>query len=108
MAHRELEKLSVTELAAGIARVHSEMSAVRAKLLGFVRDFDARGCWRGDGATSMAQWLVATQHVPYRTAAEWVRTSHALTELPVLSEASSEGPSVSSPSGRGPPRRVGA
>jgi hypothetical protein len=91
MEHRELEALSSRELRAGIGRTHATMAAAHAELLSFVHAFDAREAWKADGAIDMAQWLVATLHVGYRSAQEWVRTSHALKELPTLSEAFSEG-----------------
>ncbi|HWC38677.1 MAG TPA: hypothetical protein VG476_09125, partial [Acidimicrobiales bacterium] len=43
-----------------------------------------------DGATSMADWLVARLGVAHRTAREWVRVARSLEQLPALTAAYSE------------------
>ncbi|HWC39925.1 MAG TPA: DUF222 domain-containing protein [Acidimicrobiales bacterium] len=73
-----------------IDQLHALMSVSHSQLLQIVADCDRKQDWRDDGATSMADWLVARLGVAHRTAREWVRVARSLEQLPALTGAYSE------------------
>jgi hypothetical protein len=91
MDRAELAGLAAGELAEGIGALHASLVATHARLIDYLAAYDATGAWKDDGATSLANWLVARLGVSYRSATEWVDTARALPELPALSEAFAEG-----------------
>ncbi|HEY3700809.1 MAG TPA: DUF222 domain-containing protein [Acidimicrobiales bacterium] len=86
-----LEGYSTAERADAIDQLHGLMSATHAQLLELVADYDRRQDWREDGATSMADWLVARLGLAHRQAREWVRVARSLDEMPTLAAAFGEG-----------------
>jgi hypothetical protein len=86
-----LQGCSTAERADAIDQLHGLMSATHAQLLALVADYDRREDWREDGATSMADWLVARLGLSHRHAREWVRVARSLEELPTLAAAFGEG-----------------
>src|SRR5437660_12358609 len=86
-----LEGCSTAERADAIDQLHGLMSAAHAQLLTLVADYDRRQDWREDGATSMADWLVARLGLSHRQAREWVRVARSVEEMPTLAAAYGEG-----------------
>jgi hypothetical protein len=70
-----------------IDQLHGLMAAAHNKLLHAIAEYDISEEWRDDGATSMADWLQMRRGIPARTALEWVRVAHALSELPAIDRA---------------------
>ncbi|HWC38678.1 MAG TPA: DUF222 domain-containing protein [Acidimicrobiales bacterium] len=70
-----------------IDQLHALMSVSHSQMLQIVADCDRKQDWREDGATSMADWLVARLGVAHRTAREWVRVARSLEQLPALTVA---------------------
>ncbi|HEU5002462.1 MAG TPA: DUF222 domain-containing protein [Actinomycetota bacterium] len=85
------ESLPASGLAAAISSQHAVVVAAQAELISLIAGFDARECWRADGARSMANWLVAALHVTYATALDWVELARALPGLPALASSLSSG-----------------
>jgi hypothetical protein len=81
----------VDDLTEAVAQLHAAGCAIHKAMLEVVAAFDERGLWRGDGATSMAAWLVARLGVSFGTAAGWCDTAARLRSLPALSAAYEEG-----------------
>jgi hypothetical protein len=67
------------------------MTVSHSQLLQVVADCDRKEDWRQDGATSMADWLVARLGIAHRTARAWVRVAHSLQTLPAMDAAFAEG-----------------
>lgn len=72
-------------------QLQAAQMATQAQLLFLVGDYDRRGAWKEDGATSMADWLVARHGLAWTTATEWVRVAHVLEACPTLAARLSEG-----------------
>ena len=60
-------------------------------MLGDIAEFDRAEAWRGDGALSMRDWLVARCHVSRARARTLVDAARRVKDLPALSNALSEG-----------------
>src|SRR5207248_2712461 len=86
-----LEACSSAERADAIDQLHALVTVTHSQLLQVVAECDRREDWREDGATSMADWLVARLGIAHRTAREWVRVARSLEELPKLAETFAEG-----------------
>jgi hypothetical protein len=84
--HQNLTRLGdrVTELA---AHIH----AATFQLLELIREFDEQKGWNRDGALSCAHWLNWRCGMNQGAAREKVRVAHALSGLPLISAAFSEG-----------------
>jgi hypothetical protein len=74
-----------------IDQLHALMTVSHSQLLQLITDCDRKEDWREDGATSMADWLVARLGIAHRTAREWVRVARSLEQLPALTAAFAEG-----------------
>ena len=83
--------LSRDELADRIVGFASQMTAMKAILLDYVREFDAKEFWAADGIRSCAHWLSWQTGVGLRAAQEQVRVARALPELPLLDAQFHEG-----------------
>src|SRR6266436_2952072 len=73
-----------------IAELSAHLDAATARLLGLIREFDARGGWN-TGFRSCAAWLSWRVGLDIGAARERVRVAHALETLPQLSEALARG-----------------
>ncbi len=60
-------------------------------MLGDIAEFDRTEAWRGDGALSMRDWLVARCHVSRARARTLVDAAQKVKDLPALSNALSDG-----------------
>jgi hypothetical protein len=67
------------------------MTAAKYRQLVLIREFDERRFWALHGATSCAAWLHWRIGLGTKIAYERLRVAHALSELPVVSEAFSKG-----------------
>ena len=86
-----LEASTLAERADAIDQLHALVTVAHSQLLQVVAECDRREDWREDGATSMADWLVARLGIAHRTAREWVRVARSLETLPRLAETFAEG-----------------
>src|SRR5215510_3571695 len=73
-----------------IAELSAHLDAVTARLLGLLREFDARGGW-GNGFRSCAHWLNWRVGLDMGAAREKVRVARALGQLPLLAAALARG-----------------
>jgi hypothetical protein len=87
----DLSDSTAAERHDAIDQLHALMTVSHSQLLQVVADCDRKKDWREDGATSMADWVVARLGVAHRTAKEWVRVARRLQELPALAAAYAEG-----------------
>src|SRR5437764_52333 len=86
-----LEASTLAERADAIDQLHALVTVTHSQLLQVVAECDRREDWREDGATSMADWLVARLGIAHRTAREWVRVARSLETLPKLAATFAEG-----------------
>jgi len=86
-----LEASTLAERADAIDQLHALVTVAHSQLLQVVAECDRREDWREDGATSMADWLVARLGIAHRTAREWVRVARSLETLPRLAATFAEG-----------------
>jgi len=70
-----------------IAELAAHLDAATHRLLADLREFDARGGWRSQGATSCAHWLSWRVGWDLVTARERVRVARKLGEFPVTDDA---------------------
>ena len=73
-----------------IALLSAHLDAATARLLGLIREFDARGGWN-TGFRSCAAWLSWRVGLDLGAAGERVRVARALETLPLLAEALGRG-----------------
>ena len=73
-----------------IAELSAHLDAATARLLGLIREFDARGGWN-TGFRSCAAWLSWRVGLDLGAARERVRVARALGTLPALAEALARG-----------------
>ena len=73
-----------------IAELSAHLEAATARLLGLIREFDARGGWN-TGFRSCAAWLAWRVGLEPGAARERVRVARALGPLPALAEALARG-----------------
>src|SRR5580698_6697577 len=78
------------ELAKSIGRHQRVISEHEGAMLTAIAEFNRAEAWRGDGALSMRDWLVAHCHVSRARARTLVEAAAKANELPALSEALSE------------------
>jgi hypothetical protein len=86
-----LDTATPDELTEALTQLHAAECAIRAALLEVVAAYDRRVFWHGDGAASMAGWLVAGLGLARHTANDWVRAARDLQGLPRLAAAFGEG-----------------
>src|SRR5437764_6028450 len=86
-----LEASTLAERADAIDQLHALVTVAHSQLLQVVAECDRREDWREDGATSMADWLVARLGIAHRTTREWVRVARSLETLPRLAATFAEG-----------------
>ncbi len=67
------------------------ISEHEAAMLRDIAEFDATEAWRGDGALSMRDWLVARCHISRARARTLVAAATKTGELPALSSALADG-----------------
>jgi hypothetical protein len=79
------------ELAASIAAHQRVVSAQEAAMIADIAEFDRTEAWRGDGALSMRDWLVANCHVGSGRARTLVKAAASSKQHPRLHERLSEG-----------------
>ncbi|MGO3327764.1 DUF222 domain-containing protein [Gordonia sp. (in: high G+C Gram-positive bacteria)] len=77
-------RLSREELVDRIVGYASQMTALKAVALDYVREFDAKEYWMVDGIRSCAHWLSWQTGVGLRAAQDQVRVARALSDLPLL------------------------
>src|SRR5262249_11340314 len=73
-----------------IAELSAHLDAATARLLGLIREFDARGGWNS-GFSSCAAWLSWRVGLDLGAARERVRVARALGSLPLLAQALARG-----------------
>jgi Domain of unknown function (DUF222) len=78
-------------LAESIGRHQRVISEHEGAMLGDIAEFDRAEAWRGDGALSMRDWLVAHCHVSRARARTLVEAAGKAKDLPALSNALSDG-----------------
>jgi hypothetical protein len=81
-----MEELSLDRLGDEIAELSAHLEAATARLLGLIREFDARDGWNG-GFRSCAEWLSWRVGLDPGAAREKVRVARALGTLPLLAQA---------------------
>ena len=85
-----LDGCSTAEVADAIDQLQALVTTAQSQLLQLVAHYDRTEAWREDGATSMADWLVARLGIAHRQAKELVRVARSLEELPTLAQSFSE------------------
>ncbi|KQR97284.1 HNH endonuclease [Williamsia sp. Leaf354] len=85
------DRLSDDELTDRVVGHASQITALTARFLDLLREFDDRGVWTGIGIRSCAHWLSWKTGMSLRTAQDHLRIAHALTDLPRVSEAFADG-----------------
>lgn len=86
-----IEALDIPVDEAALVRCFGLLDRFSARVTAAVGEFDKAGAWRDCGATSMAGWLRHRTHCSQRDAGRWARTARRLADLPVTSQAYSEG-----------------
>ena len=84
------ERAELDKLGDDIAELSARIQAAMYQLLVMIAEFDRREGWDG-GFLSCAHWLNWRTGLALGTAREWVRVARALTELPLISKAMSQG-----------------
>src|SRR5580704_16844442 len=79
------------ELAESIGRHQRAISEHEGAMLLAIAEFDHAEAWRGDGALSMRDWLMAQCHVSRARARTLVESAAKARDLPALSGALSDG-----------------
>src|SRR2546427_3898794 len=74
-----------------LAELSAHLEVANARLLGLIREFDARNGWGVQGARSCAHWLAWRLGIELHAAREHVRTARALGGLPKLHQAPAHG-----------------
>src|SRR6267142_3451120 len=82
--------VELDRLGGQIAVLSAHLDAATARLLGLIREFDARGGWN-TGFRSCAAWLSWRAGLDLGAARERVRVARALGSLPVLAHALARG-----------------
>ena len=78
-------------LAAAVATLAAHVHAATYRLLVLIAELDRRKLWAAQGAMSCAHWLGWACGIDAHTAREKVRVARALENLPLLSDALSQG-----------------
>jgi Domain of unknown function (DUF222) len=78
-------------LAKSIGRHQRVISEHEGAMLTAIAEFDRAEAWRGDGALSMRDWLVAHCHVSRARARTLVDAARKVNDLPALTSALSDG-----------------
>jgi len=91
MTPGDLASSTTAEAVDAMDQLHGLAMATHAQLLALVGDYDRRQAWKEDGATAMADWLVARYGMAWGTASEWVRVAHVLESCPTLAARVNEG-----------------
>ncbi|MGV9794815.1 DUF222 domain-containing protein [Gordonia sp. NPDC003422] len=89
--HTPADQLSTTELTDRVVGYAGQIAALTARFLEYLAEFDARRAWSGEGIRSCADWLSWRTGLSRRTAQDHVRVAHALTSLPAIRTAFTEG-----------------
>jgi hypothetical protein len=85
------ERDRADELGESIQQLHALEMAVRLQRSAQIAEFDRDEAWQGDGATSMAAWLVAACGLSRHSANVEVAVARALPVLPAIAKAAGEG-----------------
>jgi hypothetical protein len=80
-----------SELIEGLHSLHAEVCARHRTILTIISELDERKLWRDYGCRDMAQWLAGQLGISPWIAARWVGASHAIAQLPLISEALEQG-----------------
>ena len=83
--------LSDPDLEGELASIAGSMAAGECRFLLLLAEFDRRGEWVNQGATSCAEWLAWRCSISSMTAREKVRVARSLQGLPLVTEAFSKG-----------------
>jgi Domain of unknown function (DUF222)/HNH endonuclease len=79
------------ELIEGIDACHARVGDAQRAMLACIARGDRRELWRDWGARDMAHWLSMRYGISHWKALRWIAASHALEELPRISEAFASG-----------------
>jgi len=79
------------ELIEGLHSLHAEVCARHRTILTVIAELDERKLWRDDGCRDMAQWLSGQLGISQWIASRWVTASHAISTLPLISQALESG-----------------
>jgi hypothetical protein len=71
--------------------LHVTVGHCRRAMLEDIRELDDRGIWRTNGCRDMAEWVAGHFRISRWTASQWVRTAHALEDLPRTASALASG-----------------
>jgi hypothetical protein len=74
-----------------VALLYAEISAATREFLGALAECDRHGDWAEEGFGSCAEWLAWRVGITLNAANEKVRAARALEELPLISDAMSQG-----------------
>ena len=91
MAERQREEAALETLEAEITQLWGHINAATAQFLALLAEFDRREGWAQHGIASCAHWLSWQCGIGPVAAREKVRVARALTSLPKIAEAFSEG-----------------
>ena len=83
--------LSTRRLETELLSLAGHIAAAQCRFLQLLAAYDRRGGWAGPGLRSCAHWLSWRIGMNLRTATEHVRVAHALTALPLITEAFAAG-----------------
>ena len=70
---------------------HAAMCRSQRELFGVIAEIDRNLLWKHDGARDMAHWLWMRYGLSEWKARRWIAAAHALTSLPVVSNAFASG-----------------
>ncbi len=87
----EGERVELARLGESIAAISAEVESLTRRMLGHLREFDAREGWALSGALSCAQWLSWRTGLAPHAARERVRVARRLGELPAVEAAFERG-----------------
>ena len=86
-----LRRTAADRLGDEIAELNSYITAATARFLELLREFDEQRFWQAQGFQSCSHWLNFRCGIGFGAARERLRVAHALSHLPKISAAFSEG-----------------
>lgn len=84
-------EMSTHDLETELLGLAGHIAAAQCRFLQLLAAYDSRAGWAGPGLRSCAHWLSWRIGMSLRTATEHVRVAHALTDLPLITEAFAAG-----------------
>jgi hypothetical protein len=87
----KVSSLSSSQLESALTELAGHLNAATHRWLVLLAEFDSRNAWNGGGSQSCAHWLNWKCGIDMGAAREKVRVAHALTTLPLISDAMARG-----------------